>query len=232
MSSDAVTYLPHALESATDGTAIAGELVERTQGTQERADQQSKQKGSEISDEQLLDEVRHGQRDALAILFRRHAQSVRNVGRRILRDESEADELLQDVFLYISRKAALFDPVKTSARSWIYHVTYHRAFDRRRYLAFRHFYDMLDLNESVISGRDDQAEMIFDRVAAKGVMEKFQYHLTKEQRQVIHLYFIEGYSLREIAEQTGQTFGNVRNHYYRGLERLRSYVLKEKVQSK
>ena len=184
------------------------------------------------SDEDLLNHIRYGAREALAILFRRHARSVRGVARRILRDEAEADELLQEIFLYISHKAALFDSSRTTARSWIYHVTYHRAFDRRRYLAVRHFYRMRDLNDAVIPSRDEQAEVMFDRIAAKHLMEKFQYHLSKEQRETIHLYFVEGYSLREIAERTDQALGNVRNHYYRGLERLRSYVLKEKVPSK
>ncbi len=184
------------------------------------------------SDEDLLNHIRYGAREALAILFRRHARSVRGVARRILRDEAEADELLQEIFLYISHKAALFDSSRTTARSWIYHVTYHRAFDRRRYLAVRHFYRMGDLNDAVIPSRDEQAEVMFDRIAAKHLMEKFQYHLSKEQRETIHLYFVEGYSLREIAERTDQALGNVRNHYYRGLERLRSYVLKEKVPSK
>jgi len=187
--------------------------------------------GPETADELLLEQISQGQLEALVALFRRHARPIRSVARRILRDEAEADELLQDIFLYISQRAALFKPSKTSARSWIYHVTYHRAFDRRRYLAVRHFYHMRDLNDAVIPSRDGQAEIMFDSIAAKHLMEKFQYHLSKEQRETIHLYFVEGYSLREIAGRTGQALGNVRNHYYRGLERLRSYVLKEKVPS-
>ena len=211
MNAEAVTHFPNTLENAENGSGVAS---------------------AEPSDEVLLKQVVHGQRQALAVLFKRHARSVHNITRRILRDETEADELLQDIFLYISQRAALFNPSKTSARSWIYHVTYHRAFDRRRYLSARHFYNMRDLNDGVISSRDDQAEIMFDGIAAKHLMEKFQYHLSKEQRETIHLYFVEGYSLREIAERTGQALGNVRNHYYRGLERLRSYVLKEKVPSK
>jgi RNA polymerase sigma-70 factor (ECF subfamily) len=45
--------------------------------------------------------------------------------------------------------------------------------------------------------------------------------LNDHQRQVMELVFFEGLSLKEVAERTGQTFVNVRHHYYRGLERLR-----------
>jgi RNA polymerase sigma-70 factor, ECF subfamily len=232
MSSELVTYFPDVSESTEDAVAALSNTVEHDQGLQGREARHNTQKDTELADDTLLKQISQGKRDALAILFRRHAESIRNVAQRILRDEAEADELLQDIFLYISRKAALFKPSHTSARSWIYHVTYHRAFDRRRHLAARHHYDMEVLNEFAVTDRDHQAEVIFEQVAVKDIMEKFEYQLSKEQRQTIHLFFVEGYSLREIAERTGQTLGNVRNHYYRGLERLRSYVLKEKVQSK
>jgi RNA polymerase sigma-70 factor (ECF subfamily) len=228
MSSEAITYPPRALERNKDrGTAHLGhaEQVSRLQNEED----QSRDRGwSELTDECLLGQISEGHRDALGALYQRHAQSIRNVARRILREDAEADELLQEVFLYISRKAALFDASRGTARSWIYHVTYHRAFDRRRYLALRHFYDAHTLNESVIEDRGHYNESVFNYLAAKDLMDKFKNHLSTEQRETIHLYFVEGYSLREIADQTRQTLGNVRNHYYRGLERLRSHVLKEK----
>jgi RNA polymerase sigma-70 factor (ECF subfamily) len=45
----------------------------------------------------------------------------------------------------------------------------------------------------------------------------------------LELHLFEGYTFREIAERTGQTFGNVRHHYYRSLERLRSYIFEGKT---
>lgn len=232
MSSEATTYLPQVLKGVTDRTAAICDPVERFQGIQEKTDQPCQQKELESSDEQLLMQVSEGRRDALATLYQRHGRSIRNVARRILREEAEADELLQEIFLYISRKAALFKPSRGSARSWIFHLAYHRAFDRRRYLKSRHFYDLHSFDESVFRDRGRLNESLIHQIAAKDLMAKFESHLSPEQQQTIQLHFVEGYSLREIAEQTGQTLGNVRNHYYRGLERLRSHILKEKVQAK
>jgi DNA-directed RNA polymerase specialized sigma24 family protein len=100
---------------------------------------------AEGPDEALIAEVAAGSQDALACLFQRYAVLVRNVAARILRDRSEAEDLVQDLFLFIHRKAAIFDSSKGSARSWIVRVTYHRAISRRRYLATRHFYNHADV---------------------------------------------------------------------------------------
>jgi len=94
----------------------------------------------EVSDEALIARLQTGDRDALALLFHRFAHPVRNVGQRILRDNAEADDLVQEVFLYIHRKSALFDSLKGSARSWIIQVAYTQALLRRRQLKSHGFY--------------------------------------------------------------------------------------------
>src|SRR5215475_13141164 len=91
------------------------------------------------TDETLIADVQIGDREALSLLFGRYAHPVRNIGRRILRDRAEAEDLVQEVFLYIHRKSALFDPAKGSARSWIVQVAYTQAFLRRQ-LKARGFY--------------------------------------------------------------------------------------------
>jgi RNA polymerase sigma-70 factor (ECF subfamily) len=239
MSSEATAFFPGPVANARESSASSRseiEAVNREKSVKQVSiDQAITQppNEAEIADEDLLEEVSRGAREPLAILFRRHAQSVRNVAKRILRDEAEADDLLQEVFLYIFRKANLFDASQGSARSWIYHVAYHRAFNRRRYLTLRQFYNREELNENLVGlNHNNEPGLPIDALVANDLMDKFDHHLSKEQRQAIHLYFVEGYSLREIAERTGQTIGNVRHHYYRGLEKLRSYLLQEKVRSK
>src|SRR6185437_13563896 len=69
----------------------------------------------ELSDEFLLDQLSRGNQSALVLLFRRYARMVRSVAYRIIRDAAEADDLLQEVFLFIFRKSSLFDPERGSA---------------------------------------------------------------------------------------------------------------------
>ena len=192
---------------------------------------------AERSDDTLLEQVREGVKEALAILFRRHARAVHNVAFRILRNESEADDLVQEVFLHIFRKAALFDAARGNARSWIFHVAYHRAFDRRDYLNSRHFYSCQDLEDASHRLADPREgspfqEQSIEEILGKPLTEKFNARLTAEQRETIQLFFFEGYALKEIAQRTGRSLVNVRNHYYRGLDRLRKFVLPENLRSK
>jgi RNA polymerase sigma-70 factor (ECF subfamily) len=181
----------------------------------------------ERSDEDLLLQVGNGSKDALSVLFRRHATPVFSVARRILRDAAEAEDLVQELFLFVFQKAALFDPTKGSAASWIIQMAYHRAIDRRRYLGVRHHYDVQDLCEE--RHLDARGQSSIDELAAKQILNRLRYELSAEQRQTLELHLFEGYTFREIAERTGQTFGNVRHHYYRSLERLRSYIFEGKT---
>jgi len=110
------------------------------------------------SDEALMVRICAGDKGALGNLFRRYARLVRAVGFRILRDTSEADDLVQDVFVFIHRTCRRFDSSKSTARSWVVQMTYQRAIDRRRYLMSRHFYSRADLDDSAIQLVDPATE--------------------------------------------------------------------------
>jgi RNA polymerase sigma-70 factor (ECF subfamily) len=185
--------------------------------------------GSEISDEALMIRICDGSREALAILFRRYARLVRTVALRILRDDSEADDLLQDVFLFVHRHCSIFDSSRAAVRSWIVQMTYHRAIDRRRYLNSRHFYTRLDLDgvTDLPASRSENRvnESLFGQLVGDTTVQGLLDTLTENQRNTLSLYFFEGYTFNEVAEKLDQSLGNIRNHYYRGLDKLRKQVL-------
>lgn len=181
------------------------------------------------SDEVLLEQFQQGNQDSLALLFRRYARMVRSVAYRIVCDEAEADDLLQEVFLFIFRKSTLFDPARGSGRSWIVQVTYHRAIDRRRHLASRRFYSNTELGEDLLSADEPIQDATFYDRSIEGWLgtepvKRIEEELSEDQRRTIELYFFDGYTFDEIAKLRGQTVGNVRNHYYRGLERIRQLI--------
>jgi RNA polymerase sigma-70 factor, ECF subfamily len=70
----------------------------------------------ERSDYLLIAQVKSGDDEGLAILFRRYSRLVWTIGWRILRNKEEAEDLLQDVFLLVRRRAAAFDASKGSVR--------------------------------------------------------------------------------------------------------------------
>ena len=190
-----------------------------------------------LSDENLLEQLREGSHNALALLFRRYARMVRSVADRIVRDSAEAEDLVQEVFLFIFRKIELFDPARGSGRSWIVQVTYHRALDRRRHLTSRNFYAMAELDESLHTIEALRAHTAFYERSIEGalgtqLLRRIEEALSCDQLTTIQLYFFDGYSFEEIAQRLGQTIGNARNHYYRGLEKIRKLVFASGLRGK
>ncbi len=188
-----------------------------------------------VSDEALMASVCDGDKEALACLFRRYARMVRGVAYRVLRDPSEADDLLQDIFLLIHRLCKTFDSSKGPARFWILQMTYRRAISRRRYLTSRHFYTRLDLDDATeragdAGARTGRHEDSIDQLIGQDALSKTFDELSENQRQTLHLYFFEGYTLDEIAAKLGQTTGNISHHYYRALEKLRKQIFGGKLQ--
>ncbi|MGB2666243.1 MAG: sigma-70 family RNA polymerase sigma factor [Candidatus Acidiferrum sp.] len=178
-----------------------------------------------LVDEALIERLKDGDKEALVQLFRRYAASLHAVGRRILRDSAEAEDLVQDVFLYIHRKSSLFDSSKGTGCSWIFQIAYTQAFIRKRKLKGLGLVSSSPQDGPVQPGLpcsltpeyDSSVEGVFGRNGWRKVLEE----LTEDQQETLWLHFFEGYSFSEIAEKLGQSYANVRNHHYRGLEKLR-----------
>ena len=189
----------------------------------------------EPTDETLLSLVCNGSREALGLLFRRYARIVRGVAYRVLRDASEADDLLQDIFVLIHRLCGTFDSSKGSARHWILQMTQRRSISRRRYLTSRHFYNRLDLDETAQRLQDPMtrclqwADSIGEVLEKKETLESWFQQLSPNQRETLRLFFFEGYTFEEIAASLGQTAGNARHHYYRGIDKLRKQIFAGKL---
>ena len=186
---------------------------------------------ADFADEALIAKVCLGSREALAILFRRYAGLVRRVALRVLKDASEADDLVQDVFILIHRLCRTFDGSRGSAHFWILQMAFRRAVSRRRYLSARHFYKHVELEESSVHGElratssDDSTAQVLEALDLRRVFET----LSDDQQRTLRLHFIEGYTLDEIATMLGQTKGNIRHHSFRGLERLRKLIFAGKL---
>jgi len=175
-----------------------------------------------LKDEELLERIQQRDEEALLALFRRYRSLVFSIGCRILRDPSEGEDLVQEVFLRLHSKENSFDASKGSARTWLVQMVYRRAFDRRAYLHRRQFYHGTDeaAYANAVSGAKNLETDVIERLTAHQLRAAFG-ELSEDQRQTLELFFFEGLKLAEIAERTGEDIKNVRHHYYRGLERLR-----------
>lgn len=190
-----------------------------------------------LDDESLLERLCGSDREALAALFRRYARSVRSVALRVLQSESEADDLVQDVFLFFFQKSTVFDRSRGSGRTWVLSIAYTRALDRRKYLNSRHFYTSREFQEDLICApKEDQERQshgsLLEEALGSDVAANLNRQLSNEQLETIRLHVFEGHTLKETAGIMGQSLVNVRNFYYRGLERIRKTILPATTRSK
>jgi RNA polymerase sigma-70 factor, ECF subfamily len=177
------------------------------------------------ADAGLMALVQAGDESALGELLDRHGRLVLRIGVRVLRDPGEAQELVQDTFLQVFRKAKSFDPTRGSFRSWLTQIAARRAFDRREYLTLHRFYDDRNLDDYVdlICG-DVDVEYQTLLLQSEALLRQTFNALSDKQRTTLELYFFEGYTLREISQRLNESLANIRHYYYRALERLKTNV--------
>jgi RNA polymerase sigma-70 factor (ECF subfamily) len=177
------------------------------------------------SDGELMAHLQAGCNDALAVLFDRYHRLVLSIALKIVRDPGEAEDVMQNVFLDILRSVAQFDPAKGTTKVWVLQYAYHRAINRKQHLNVRQFYNQTSIDE-VETRLPGTASPLggFAPHELRHLIRQGLATVSSAQKRVIELVSYDGLSMQEIANKTGDTLVNVRHHYYRGLEKLRSFI--------
>jgi RNA polymerase sigma-70 factor (ECF subfamily) len=189
---------------------------------------------AQMSDETLMGLVSADNADALGELFARHSRLVFGIALRILRDAGEAEEVVQECFLYVYRKALSFDPSRGSVKVWIIQVAYSRARDRKEHLSRRGFYLRTDIDSGLLEGTLVGTGDIELEIGVRLDFDRLQCafdDLTEVQRETLKMFYFDGMELKEISEMLQAPLGNVRHHFYRGLERLRKSAVVERLRN-
>ena len=179
-----------------------------------------------LSDEELMALIQAGDHDAFADLFDRYFRLVLSIALKILRNEAEAEDLMQDVFFEIYRRAEEFDASKGTTKYWIMRYAYSRGLNRLAYLGRRRFYDpqsSSDIEALETSHATDSWNGLSMQEWAI-VLEKGLATMSRKQRETVERVCYQGQSMGEIAVALSETVGNVRTHYYRGIKKLRRYL--------
>lgn len=187
---------------------------------------------SPLSDEELLKGIARGDVELLAVLYRRYAKLAYGIGMRILQNPVESEDLVQDIFLYIHRKGGVFDPGKGQASSWIVQLIYYQALQRRLRLNGRRCESLEAASvECSLVAKSTAAEydQTLDGMLGRRTWSFLRASLTEDQWQTLQLHFFEGYTLSEIAKIKEQPLGNIRHHFYRGLEKLRAQLFQSEL---
>lgn len=177
------------------------------------------------TDEELAAELDGGQHEALTVLFQRYSPMVYRNARRILRNEAEAEDIVQQIFIEYYHASRQFDASRGSFRSWLMMFAYCRVISRWRQLQTRHYYDSPSLEDILPSVLDHvQENLAMTGAETSYLIEQALSLVQPKQRVTIELTYYEGFTPEEIAERTGQSIAAVRHNLYRGLDKIRTIL--------
>jgi RNA polymerase sigma-70 factor (ECF subfamily) len=178
---------------------------------------------AQVSDVHLLHSIARRDEQALASLYDRYHRILFGLLVRILSSREEAEDILQEVFLQVWRRAADFDEHRGRPFAWLVSLARHRAIDRLRLhssLARASVRETGDDVSDTAQATLEQREIVADALA----------QLTDEQKQVLILAYFEGLTQAEIAARLGVPLPRVRTHMRSGMIRVRE-LLSGKVES-
>ena len=176
-------------------------------------------------DRALVQQVALGSSAAMRTLYERCAGRAWAVALRILGSRSDAEEVLQETFLEVWRRAREFEPSRGGLETWVMMIARTRAIDRKRTLGtVARVAEEASTQPPPVSATpvdpSESAEQGQERARVVTAMRE----LPPEQRQVVELAYFEGLSQREIAERTGDPLGTVKTRARLALEKLASLL--------
>ena len=180
------------------------------------------QQTAEESQAQLLLRIAAQDAQALAEFYDLTAKPLFSLAVRILGDVSEAEEVIQDVFVQIWKNAPSFDPLLAPAFHWALSITRHRSIDRlrsrqRRARLIENLETDAAANAPASAGADQDALAAEDTAAVRATLGT----LPAEQRRVIEMAFFGGLTHQDIAKALNEPLGTVKARIRRGLLKLR-----------
>src|SRR5882757_1409110 len=159
------------------------------------------------SDEALCREVVKGNHEAFLVLFDRYWQDVFRLAYSVLRNEAEAEDLVQGLFLEVHTTLLRYDEQRGSFRTLLLRYAYTRAIDHRRHLESRRYYTSLQIEELDPETLAHQETFTFglSPEEATHLIEQALKQLDLKQRATVTAYFFRGLSIDEIANELGES---------------------------
>jgi RNA polymerase sigma-70 factor (ECF subfamily) len=183
---------------------------------------------NEPSDEALLNAIAGGAVWAMESLYQRYSRILYSLAYRMVADHQVAEDLLQDAFLAVWRRAISYSPQTGAARSWLISILHHRTIDYLRKVRRQSSIQVapleeIELNESI--AYPDTWDEAWQSVKSSHVRAALM-KIPTEQRLVIELAYFQGWTHTEIAEGTQIPLGTVKARMRLGLLNLKQILIK------
>jgi RNA polymerase sigma-70 factor (ECF subfamily) len=174
----------------------------------------------DAQERRLARRLRRGDPEVIADLYTQYGSASYGVLLRTLRDRDAADDVQQQVFAEVWRRAAQYDPARAGLLTWILTIARSRAIDHLR----RRVPEPVSTEEMVrLSGGGEdvpETELVLDRWRATALLAVLPDH----ERELLRLRFYEELSQTEIAERLDLPLGTVKARMVRALRKLRAHI--------
>ena len=171
-------------------------------------------------DQVAIERMAQGDQGALGELYDRHGRLIYSLALRVVRDQGEAEDVVQEVFLQAWREATRFDLTRGNVVAWLVMVTRSRAIDRlRRRQARPALSTQAEPRDQVDDRPSVDVQMEWQRRAAE--VRRALDTLPLLQRVAVELAFFDGLTHVEIAEQLEVPLGTVKTRVRQGLLKMR-----------
>lgn len=173
-------------------------------------------------DVELLARIAKGDEEAFTQFYRRSSAGLFSLALRMMGDASEAEDVLQDSFSYMWRKAATYDPARSSPFTWAVMITRNKAIDRLRTRQRQTRIAEKAVEECLaFDGTDDASAREPERREQCAAVRAALAEISGEQKQAVELAFFGGLTHEQIAERLTTPLGTIKARIRRGLVRLR-----------
>lgn len=183
---------------------------------------------SENSEEQFIKELKAGKESAFARLIEEHKNKVYRIALSLVKNPTDAEDIAQDVFIKVYTSVSTFKG-NSSLATWIYKITYNMSLDflkshNRRLKRFKTLDDPEDSEVLNLSDESFLPEKAFENLELKKDLAEAMAKLPEDQRQIVELKDVHGFSYEDIIEMTGTKEGTVKSRLNRARASLRKML--------
>ena len=180
--------------------------------------------GESLSDSVLMKQLARRAPEALEILYDRHSRAVYSLALRIAQQATSAEEIVQDVFLQLWRKAHHYQASRGPLEPWLLTLARNRSLDHMRLKREKQRRREDTLEEQPLACTAPNPEHIADREHRAARVRVLMRSLPERQRRAIELAYFDGMTHSEIARELKEPLGTVKSWIRTGLLRLREAV--------
>jgi RNA polymerase sigma-70 factor (ECF subfamily) len=179
-----------------------------------------------LADEELMPLVNNGEPKAFAALYDRHSQAAYCLAYRMMGEKQAAEDLAQEAFIKVWRRAGSYRAQKGSVRTWILSIVHNRGIDQLRSHASRRR-TQEKIEASAASSQPSEAFAETWRNTQSEQVREALSTLPKEQLKILELAYFSGYTHVQIAELLNVPLGTVKGRMRLGLQKMRGLAVWE-----